>query len=185
MTKLASLKPDALFTFMPGGMGISLIKQFDQAGLKGKVPILSAFTADEATLPALKDAALGIFGALTWAPDTDNPQNKKFVADYEAAYHAVPASYAMQAYDAAMLIDSAVRAVKGNLSNKDAVRAALKKADFKSVRGAFKFNVNGYPIQDFYLTKVGKTADGKYETEIVEKVLTDNADRYAKDCKLH
>ena len=185
LTKLASLKPDALFTFMPGGMGISLIKQFDQAGLKGKVPILSAFTADEATLPALKDAALGIFGALTWAPDTDNPQNKKFVADYEATYHAVPASYAMQAYDAAMLIDSAVRAVKGNLSNKDAVRAALKKADFKSVRGAFKFNVNGYPIQDFYLTKVGKTADGKYETEIVEKVLTDNADRYAKDCKLH
>ena len=185
LTKLASLKPDALFTFMPGGMGISLIKQFDQAGLKGKVPILSAFTADEATLPALKDAALGIFGALTWAPDMDNPQNKKFVADYEAAYHAVPASYAMQAYDAAMLIDSAVRAVQGNLSNKDAVRAALKKADFKSVRGAFKFNVNGYPIQDFYLTKVGKTADGKYETEIAEKVLADNADRYAKACKLH
>jgi branched-chain amino acid transport system substrate-binding protein len=185
LTKLASLKPDALFTFMPGGMGISLIKQFDQAGLKGKVPILSAFTADEATLPALKDAALGIFGVLTWAPDMDNPQNKKFVADYEAAYHAVPASYAMQAYDAAMLIDSAVRAVQGNLSNKDAVRAALKKADFKSVRGAFKFNVNGYPIQDFYLTKVGKTADGKYETEIAEKVLADNADRYAKACKLH
>jgi branched-chain amino acid transport system substrate-binding protein len=183
LTKIGTLKPDALFTFMPGGLGIALIKQFNQAGLKGKVPILSAFTADEATLPALKDAALGIFGALTWAPNTDNPQNKKFVADYEAAYHAVPASYAMQAYDAAMLINSAVRSLKGNLSDKNAVSAALRKADFKSVRGAFKFNKNGYPIQDFYLTKVAKRADGKFQTEIVEKVLANNADRYAKDCK--
>jgi len=183
LTKIGTLKPDALFTFMPGGLGIALIKQFNQAGLKGQVPILSAFTADEATLPQLKDAALGIFGALTWAPNTDNPQNKKFVTDYEAAYHAVPASFAMQAYDAAMLIDSAVRAVKGNMSDKNAVRAALKKADFKSVRGPFKFNVNGYPIQDFYLTKVAKRADGMFQTEIVEKVLANNADGYAKDCK--
>ena len=164
LTKLASLKPDALFTFMPGGLGISLVKQFNQAGLKGKIPILSAFTADEATLPALGEAADGIFGALTWAPSTDNPQNKKFVADYEAAYHAIPASYAMQAYDTAMLIDSAVRAVGGNVSDTKAVSAALKKADFHSLRGPFKFNVNGYPIEDFYLTKVVKRADGKYWT---------------------
>lgn len=183
LSKFGSLKPDAMFTFMPGGLGISLIKQFNQAGLKGKVPILSAFTADEATLPALGDAADGILGALTWAPNMDNPQSKKFVAEYEAAYHAVPASYAMQAYDAAMLIDSAVRAVKGNVSDTKAVSAALKKADFKSLRGPFKFNVNGYPIEDFYLTKVAKRADGKYQTEIVEKVLSNDADAYAKDCK--
>ncbi len=183
LSKLSSLKPDALFTFMPGGLGIGLIKQFNQAGLKDRIPILSAFTADEATLPAVQDAALGIFGALTWAPNTDNPQNKKFVAAYEAAYNAVPASYAMQAYDAAMLIDSAVRSVKGNLSDKNAVRAALRKADFKSLRGSFKFNTNGYPIQDFYLTKVAKRADGKFQTEIVEKVFANNADGYAKDCK--
>jgi branched-chain amino acid transport system substrate-binding protein len=183
LSKLASLKPDALFTFMPGGLGISLVKQFNQAGLRGKIPVISAFTADEATLPALKDAAEGIFGALTWAPNMDNPQNKKFVADYEAAYDAVPASYAMQAYDAAMLIDSAVRAVKGNMSDVKAVSAALRKADFTSLRGPFKFNVNGYPIEDFYLTKVAKRPDGKFQTEIVEKVLTGNADSYAKDCK--
>ena len=113
LSKLSSLKPDALFTFMPGGLGIRLIKQISQAGLKGKFPIISAFTADEATLPVLGEDADGIFGALTWAPTTDNPQNKKFVAAYEAAYNAIPASYAMQAYDAAMLIDSAVRADEG------------------------------------------------------------------------
>ena len=183
LSKLGAAKPDALFTFMPGGLGINLIKQMHQAGLSGKFPIISAFTADEATLPVLGEAADGIFGALTWAPTTDNPQNKKFVAAYESAYNAIPASYAMQAYDTAMLIDSAVRALKGNVSDSKALSAAIKKADFKSLRGPFKFNVNGYPIEDFYLTKVVKRADGKYQTSLVEKVFADNADPYAKDCK--
>jgi branched-chain amino acid transport system substrate-binding protein len=185
LSKLSSLKPDAMFTFMPGGLGITLIKQYNQAGLKGKVPVISAFTADEATLPALGAAAEGIYGALTWAPNMDNPQNKKFVSEYEAAYKAIPASYAMQAYDAAMLINSAAVALKGDFSNTKAVSAEIRKANFKSVRGAFKFNVNGYPIQNFYLTKVAKRPDGKFETEIVEKVLTNASDSYAKDCKLH
>jgi branched-chain amino acid transport system substrate-binding protein len=182
LSKIASLKPDAVFTFMPGGMGVSLVKQFRQAGLADSIPVLSAFTVDESTLPAQQDAAVGMFGGANWAPDLDNPANKKFVAEYEAAYNSVPGTYAMQAYDAAMLIDSAVKAVKGDLANKGAVIAALKKADFTSLRGGFKFNSNGYPIQDFYLTKVAKRPDGKFQTEIVEKVFTNYADRYAKDC---
>ena len=182
LTKIASSKPDALFTFMPGGMGVGLVKQYRQAGLADKIPVLSAFTVDESTLPAQQDAAIGMFGGSNWAPNLDNPQNKKFVASYEAAYNSVPGTYALQAYDAAMLIDSAVKAVKGDLTNKDAVAAALKKADFTSLRGDFKFNVNGYPIQNFYLTKVAKRPDGKFQTEIVEKVFSDYGDRYAKDC---
>ncbi|PDT79501.1 ABC transporter substrate-binding protein [Bradyrhizobium sp. C9] len=180
LSKIASLKPDALFTFMPGGMGVNLVKQYKQAG--ATVPVLSAFTVDESTLPAQQDAAVGMFGGANWAPDLDNPQSKKFVTAYEAAYKGVPGTYAMQAYDAALLIDSAVKAVKGDLSNKDAVAAALKKADFTSLRGNFKFNNNGYPIQDFYLTKVAKRPDGKFQTEIVEKVFSNYGDRYAKDC---
>jgi branched-chain amino acid transport system substrate-binding protein len=183
VSKISASKADALFTFMPGGLGINLLNTFIQAGLKGKIPIVSTFTADEATLPVLKDNAVDVYGVLTWAPNTDNPANKKFVSEYEAAYNAVPASYAMQAYDAAMLINSAVAAVKGNLADQNAVRAALKKAAFTSVRGPFKFNVNGYPIEDFYLTKVAKRADGKYETQVVEKIFSNYADGYAKDCK--
>src|ERR1700758_131830 len=182
LSKIASLKPDAVFTFMPGGMGVSLVKQYSQAGLAEKIPVLSAFTVDESTLPARQDAAVGMFGGANWAPDLNNPQNKKFVASYEAAYNSVPGSYAMQGYDTALLIDSAVKAVKGDLSNKDAVAAALKKADFTSLRGSFKFNTNGYPIQDFYLTKVAKRPDGKFETEIVQKVFENYGDRYAKEC---
>ncbi|OKO86645.1 ABC transporter substrate-binding protein [Bradyrhizobium sp. NAS80.1] len=183
LSKISSQKPDALFTFMPGGLGVNLVKQYRQAGLADTIPVLSAFTVDESTLPAQQDAAVGMFGGANWAPNLDNPQNKKFVAAYEAAYNSVPGTYAFQAYDAAMLIDSAVKAVKGDLSNKDAVAAALKKADFTSLRGAFKFNSNGYPIQDFYLTKVAKRPDGKFQTEIVQKVFENYGDRYAKDCK--
>src|SRR6476646_7619170 len=182
LSKIASLKPDAVFTFMPGGMGVTLVKQYSQAGLADKIPVLSAFTVDESTLPAQQDAAVGMFGGANWAPNMDNPQNKKFVAAYEAAYNSVPGTYAMQGYDAAVLINSAVKTVKGDLSDKDAVSAALKKADFTSLRGDFKFNVNGYPIQNFYLTKVAKRPDGKFQTEIVEKVFSDYGDRYAKDC---
>jgi branched-chain amino acid transport system substrate-binding protein len=183
LTKINSQKPDAVFTFMPGGLGVNLVKQYRQAGLADRIPVLSAFTVDESTLPAQQDAAVGMFGGANWAPNLDNPQSKKFVAAYEAAYNNVPGTYAMQGYDTAMLIDSAVKAVKGDLSNKDAVSAALKKADFTSLRGSFKFNNNGYPIQNFYLTKVAKRPDGKFQTEIVEKVFSDYGDSYAKDCK--
>jgi branched-chain amino acid transport system substrate-binding protein len=182
LSKIASLKPDAVFTFMPGGMGVSLVKQYRQAGLADKIPVLSAFTVDESTLPAQQDAAVGMFGGANWAPNLDNVRNKKFVAAYEAAYNSVPGTYAMQGYDTALLIESAIKAVKGDLSNKEAVMAALKKADFTSVRGGFKFNINGYPIQDFYLTRVAKRPDGKFQTEIVEKVFDNYGDRYAKDC---
>jgi branched-chain amino acid transport system substrate-binding protein len=184
LTRIAAAKPDAIFVFLPGGMGVNFVKQFRQAGLADKVKFLSAFTVDEATLPAQQDAALGFFGGANWAPDLDNPQNKAFVAAYVKEYDAVPGTYAFQSYDTAMLIDSAVRAVNGNLADKNALRAALKKADFKSLRGKFAFNNNHYPIQDFYLVKVAKRPDGKYETEIAEKVFSDYGDPYAKDCPM-
>jgi branched-chain amino acid transport system substrate-binding protein len=182
ISKIASLKPDAVFTFMPGGMGVNLVKQYKQAGLADRIPFLSAFTVDESTLPAQQDAAVGLYGGSNWAPNLDTPQNKKFVASYEAAYQSVPGSYAFQAYDAALLIDSAVKGVKGDLSDKAAVAAALKKAEFTSLRGDFSFGVNGFPIQDFYLVKVAKRADGKFQTEISQKVFDKYADRYGKDC---
>jgi branched-chain amino acid transport system substrate-binding protein len=184
LAKIASMKPDVVFAFMPGGLGVNIVKQYAQAGLQGKIPFLSAFTVDESTLPAQQDAAVGLFGGMTWAPNMDNPQSKKFVADYEATYKIVPGSYAMQAYDAALLIESAVKSLNGDLSDKDKLRAAIKKADFKSLRGSFKFNTNGFPIQDYYLVKVAKRPDGKFQTEIAEKVFSNYADSYAAECAL-
>jgi branched-chain amino acid transport system substrate-binding protein len=183
LAQIAAEQPDAVYAFMPGGMGVNLVKQYRQAGLEN-IPFLSAFTVDESTLPAQKDAAVGFYGGSNWAPNTDNPQNKEFVAGFEAKTGRVPATYAMQAYDAAMLIDSAVKAVGGDLSDKDVLIAALEKADFQSLRGDFKFGPNHYPIQDFYLVQVAKRDDGQYQTEIVEKIFDDYQDNYVDQCKM-
>jgi branched-chain amino acid transport system substrate-binding protein len=182
LAKIASMSPDAIFTFMPGGMGVNLVKQYKGAGLMERIPFLSAFTVDESTLPAQQDAAIGAWGGSNWAPNLDTAQNKKFVQAYEGAYNSVPGSYAMHAYDAALLIDSALKATGGKTDNKDALRAAIRKADFQSLRGDFKFANNGFPIQDFYLVKVAKRPDGKFQTEIAEKVFDDYTDAYAKEC---
>ena len=185
IAKIASLKPDAVFVFKPGGMGVNFVKQFRQAGLADKITFLSAFTVDEATLPAQQDAALGLFSGAQWAPNMDNPVSKKFVADFEKEYGKVPALYAAQGYDAALLIDAAIKAAGGKVADKAALRDAFRKASFTSIRGApFKLNTNGFPIQDVYVVKAVKRADGKYATEIVSKVFTGYKDAYAKDCPL-
>src|SRR3954463_5400494 len=184
LSKIAAAAPEAIFVFLPGGMGVNFVKQFRQAGLADKITFLSAFTVDEGTLPAQQDAALGMFGGSNWAPNLDNPQNKAFVDAYLKEYNAVPGSYAFQAYDAALLIDSALKATGGKTDNKDALRKEMEKANFTSLRGKFKFNTNHYPIQDFYLVKVAKRPDGKYQTEIAEKVFTDYADPHVKDCAM-
>ena len=184
LAKIAAAQPEAIFVFLPGGMGVNFVKQFRQAGLADKITFLSAFTVDESTLPAQQDAALGFFGGANWAPNLDNPQNKAFVAAYEKDFNAVPGSYAFQAYDAGLLIDSSLAATKGSTADKNALRAAMMKADFKSLRGAFKFNTNHYPIQDFYLVKVAKRPDGRFETEIAQKVFENYSDPHVKDCKM-
>ncbi|MDJ1159434.1 ABC transporter substrate-binding protein [Chelatococcus sp. SYSU_G07232] len=184
LAKIAAAKPDAVFAFMPGGMGVNLVKQYKQAGLAGNVPFLSAFTVDETTLPATQDAAVGLFSGAQWAPGLDNAQSKAFVGAFEKEYGYVPAMYAANSYDAALLIDAAIKATGGDLKDKARLGEALKTAKFASVRGKFAFNSNQFPKQDFYLVKVEKRADGKFETAPVKTVFKDYGDVYAKDCTM-
>jgi branched-chain amino acid transport system substrate-binding protein len=185
LARIVAAKPDVIFAFMPGGLGVALVKQFRQSGLADKIPFLSAFTVDESTLPAEQDAALGLFGGMTWAPNMANTANQRFVDGYLAKYHSVPGSYAMQGYDAAQAIDAGLHKTGGSTDDKDKLRAAIREANFVSPRGGFKFNNNGYPIQDFYLVKAAKRSDGLYETEIVQQIFSNYADNFAKDCPLH
>ncbi len=182
IAKIADAKPDVVYVFLPGGLGINFVKQYRQAGLDS-IPVLSTFTVDESTLPAEGDAAIGFYSGTNWAPNMDNAASKAFVSAFEAKYKYVPATYAAQAYDTALLIDGAVKAVGG--TDHDKLRAALEKAPFTSVRGSFKFGVNHYPVQDFYLAKVATRPDGKLETEIQKKVLTADVDPYAAECKMN
>ncbi|WP_029059781.1 ABC transporter substrate-binding protein [Stappia stellulata] len=184
ITRIAAEKPDAIFTFMPGGMGVNLVKQYKQAGLAGEIPFLSAFTVDETTLPATQDAALGLQAGAQWAPNLDNEANKAFVEAFEAEYGYAPATYAAQGYDAARLIDAALTKAGGK-GDKEALMAALKEAPFDSVRGDFAFNTNNFPIQDVYVVEAVKRDDGTYVTQTVEMVFEDKIDAYVDQCRMN
>ncbi len=184
LSKARSLNPDAIFAFYPGGAGVQFVTQYAQSGLKGQIPLYTAFTIDELSLPRLKDLAIGIPGAQEWVNDLPNDTNKKFVADYKAKYKTSPSFYGAQTYDAVNLIDSAVKAVNGDLANKDGMRKEMEKADFKSVRGGFRFGNNHIPIQNFYLQDAVKTADGNYALKTVSLIVKDDQDRFHDKCPM-
>ena len=185
LSKARAAKPDAIFAFYPGGAGVQFITQYAQSGLKSQIPLYTAFTIDETTLPRQKDLALGVPGAQEWVHDLPNDQNKKFVADYIKKYPGNrPSFYGAQSYDAASLINSAVVAVKGDTSKKDDMRKEMEKANFKSVRGNFKFGPNHMPIQNFYLQDVVKDADGSFVLKTVSTIVENDQDRFHDKCKM-
>jgi len=185
LAKAKAEKPDAVFVFYPGKAGVQFLAQYAQAGLKGQIPLYTAFTIDELSLPLQKDLALGVPGAQEWVNDLPNEQNKKYVTDYRKKHPDLrPSFYGAQTYDAAMLINSAVTALKGNLSDKAAVQKALEKADFKSVRGNFKFGNNHIPIQNFYLQDVVKDAKGDFVLKTVATIVENDQDRFHDKCHM-
>jgi branched-chain amino acid transport system substrate-binding protein len=183
LSKARAAKPDAIFAFYPGGPGIQFITQYAQSGLKGQIPLYTAFTLDELSIPRLKDLAVGIPGAQEWVNDLPNDANKKYVADYKAKYKSSPSFYGAQTYDAAFLIDSALKQTNGNTSDKEALRKAIEKADFKSVRGNFKFGKNHVPIQNFYLQDVVKEGDD-YRLKTVATIVENDVDKHADKCPM-
>ena len=185
LAQVRASQPDAMYIFLPGGMGINFIKQFVASGLSKDVTLFGpGFSADEDVIRAVGEPMLGMFNTSQWAHDMDNPQNKRFVADFQKEYGRLPSLYASQGYDAAMLIDAAVRDVKGKIEDKEAVRRALKAANFKSVRGAFKFNTNQYPVQDYYLRVVTKDPQGRVTNRTLGTVFKNHADAYVGACKM-
>ena len=184
LSKARAAKPDAVFAFYPGGAGVQFVTQYAQSGLKGQIPLYTAFTIDDLSLPRLKDLAIGVPGAQEWVNDLPNDANKKFVADYKAKYKASPSFYGAQTYDAVALLDSAVKAVKGNVADKEGLRKAMEKADFKSVRGNFRYGNNHIPIQNFYLQDAVKNADGSYALKTVSLIVKDDQDRFHDKCPM-
>ncbi len=182
---LRAAKPDAVFFFLPGGMGINFLKQYAQSGMHQTTPVFGpAFSFDERLLQAVKDAAIGVKNGSQWTHDLDNPANRQFVAAFKTAYGRTPTLYASQGYDAARLLGSALRQVDGDVSNLDALRDAIRKADFATVRGKFAFSANQHPVQDIYIREVVKDADGNYTNKTLEAVFTDHSNVYVEQCKL-
>ena len=183
LSKARAAKPDAIFAFYPGGAGIQFITQYAQSGLKGQIPLYTAFTIDDLSLPRLKDLAVGIPGAQQWVNDLPNEANKRYVSDYKKKYKSNPSFYGSQTYDAVALIDSGLKAVHGDMTKKDELRRALEKADFKSVRGNFKFGPNHIPIQNFYLQAAVKEGD-EYRLKTVATIVENDQDKHVAQCHM-
>jgi branched-chain amino acid transport system substrate-binding protein len=185
LAQVRAAKPEAVYAFMPGGMGINFIKQYVAAGLSKDIQlIVPGFSADEDTIKAVGEPMLGLFNPAHWSPDLDNAESRRFVAAFETEYGRIPSAYAAQGYDAALMMDGAIRAVKGRVEDREALMRALKTGKYRSVRGDYKMSNNGFPIQTYYLRVVGKDIRGRITNKTMGTVFTNHGDAYAKDCKL-
>jgi len=185
LSKARASGAESIFVFYPGAAGVQFLNQYVQAGLKSTMPLYTAFTVDELSLPLQKENALGVPGAQEWVNDLPNEQNKRFVADYRKKYPNLrPTYYGAQAYDAAQLINSAVVAVKGDTSKKDAMKAEMEKANFKSLRGPFKYGKNHIPVQSFYLQDVVKDGEGQLSLKTVATIVENDQDRFHDKCAM-
>jgi len=184
ISQIASAKPDAVYAFFPGSLGVNFVRQYQQAGLLKSLPLLTSNVVDGTTMPALKETALGVIGGQFWAPDTDNPASKQFVDAFEKKYNRIPSNFAAQGYDSALLLDAALAKVKGNVSDKKALEAALKAGTNKSIRGTLKFNSNHFPINDWYVFEVAKDAKGRVNLKTLATPLKDHKDAYYTQCAM-
>jgi branched-chain amino acid transport system substrate-binding protein len=185
LAQVRAAKPDVVFQFHPGGLGITFLRQYEQAGLMKEIPMVVAEPSmDGVTLAAVGDAALGLNLTSHWNSDFDNAANKKFMDAWNKTYNRPVTYYAAQAYDTALAYASALKATGGNIDDADAFRGALRKADFESVRGKFSFGPNQHPVQDWYALKVEKGPEGKPIIKTVGEVFKDHGDAYSAECKM-
>jgi branched-chain amino acid transport system substrate-binding protein len=185
IAQIRAAKPDAVFVFLFGGMAVNFVKQYAQAGLAKEIPLFgAASTLEEDVLRGAGDAALGMVSASNWNADLDNPENRRFVAAHEAEYKRRPSLYSFQGWDTAALLDGTVKDINGKIEDREAFRAALRKANFKSARGAFKFGRNQVPVQDWYVRRVEKDSKGQIVNRYVGTVLRSHADAYVSNCKM-
>jgi branched-chain amino acid transport system substrate-binding protein len=177
-------KPEAVFEFLPGGVGINFLKQFNESGQRKDVSLYTDFGGlDETMIAAVGDAAVGAQAASFWSATMDNPVNAKFVAGFEKKFNRLPSFYAAAGYDTALLLDAAIKAANGQVADKTALRKAMETVEFDAARGRFRFNTNHIPLSDFYLSTVAKDQKGRYVLSLGEKILSDHKDAYAEQCK--
>jgi branched-chain amino acid transport system substrate-binding protein len=184
--RIAALRPDAVVSVLSGGMGVAFLRSWGESGLKSDIPLYALWRSlERPVLPALGDGALDLFSIATWSPDLDNPVNRRMQSDFDIEYGRPSTGWSARGYDAALLLDSALRATGGRTADSDALRAAIRKAEFTSVRGGFRFNVNHTPVQSYYLRKVVRDAKGRLTNEVRQVVVRDWRDRHSHGCPMH
>jgi len=184
IAQIRAARPKAVYAFEPGAMGVNFIKQYAEAGLLREIPLfLPGFSADADVIRAVGRGMVGIYNSSQWTLELNNPINQRFVEDFRKTYNRTPTLYASQGYDAALLLDAAIKAVGGDLSKKDELRKAML-AGFNSTRGPVRFSPNGYPIQNYYLRQVIQQPGGEIVNRQVGTIFTNHRDAYVDRCKL-
>jgi branched-chain amino acid transport system substrate-binding protein len=184
ISQIRSIKPSAIFGFLPGGMGVSFMKQYKAAGLDKTVKLYTVYTVDHGTIGAHGTNAIGSYHTTFWNSDAKTATNQKFIKDYIKKYGKHPSMFSVQGYDAALLIDLGVKGSKGNLKDHKAITAAMRTAAIDSPRGKFSFNVNHSPIQDYYKREVIAGPDGKPQIVVRGKVASMAKDSHYQKCKM-
>jgi branched-chain amino acid transport system substrate-binding protein len=184
LAQIAAAEPNAVYAFIAGNQSVNFARQYAESGLMQKIPLYSGFMIYAPTLAQLGDMALGARSAAFWTPDLDNAETRIFVAGFRKKYNYMPSVFAAQAYDAAKLIDAAVREIHGKIEDKEAFLKAIERAGFKSVRGPFKFNRNHFPIENFYATVIARDGGGNLYEKNDGIVIRDFADDYVQDCPM-
>ena len=183
LTQIRLANPEAVFAFYPGNLAVAWVKHYAQAGLMSKIPLYRVSSIDGLSMPGMGDAPVGSYQTASWNPDLPNEASQKFVADFRKKYNVTPSYNAAYAYDAVRLLDAALKQA-GGAQNHDALISAMEKADFKSVRGDFKFGPNHFPLQDYYLLQVVKAPSGAIEQQTRGKVFEMHGDDYVSQCSM-
>jgi len=171
LTEIAAQKPDVVFAFFAGGGAVKFVKDYDAAGLKKAIPLVGSGFLTDGTLEAQGASAQGLITALHYGDNIETPRNTAFRNKFAVTYKTNPDVYALQGYDAAQMLGAGLAAVKGDMSKKDALYAALQKTPIDSPRGKFTISAQHNPTQDFYVREVR----GNYNvvTGIAVKALAD------------
>lgn len=185
MAQIKAAGPDVVFQFQPGGLGIAFLRQYQQSGLLGTIPMVIAEPSmDHAILKAVGDAAEGLNVSGSWNTDFDNETNRQFVARFEETYKRTPTMYAAQGYDTALAIASALKQTQGDVEDTEAFRQAMLKAEFQSTRGTLSFGKNQHPVQDWYAMQVVRGDDGALMLKTRKRILSAHGDPFADECDL-
>ena len=160
---------DAVLTMVAGAPTIQFMKQYDEAGLRGKIPLIAGGPAvDEALLPSMGDEAIGVISPLIYSGALDTPANRRFAKEYRARFGKVPSYFAETNYTSGRWINEAVRAIGGQVEDREKLLAALRRVEIPDApRGPIKLDGYGNPIQNVYFRKVERNRDGELQNTVI------------------
>jgi len=185
LRQIVGQKPDAVYLLETGGMAVSFLRQYDEKGLRETIPLFGpAITLDQSILAGASPSSLDLFSIGPWSEDFDTPSNRRMMSDFEGEYGRPASFYAAMGYDAAMLIDAAMRGADKKFNNDEMIRTVIRRSDFPGTRPGFRFDTNQFPIQNYVLRAAQHDVRGHMTNEQRGILQHDVRDGHAAECPM-